>query len=413
MVKAEGKKGIYWCDFRTSSGERVRRSLHTTDKKEAKELEAKLKADADTKATAKRLDGITLKEAYAHAWRVRKKWIAAKSRESIDLVYGYVKAEFKEDCPLSRIDDEAVLKYGEKLSKQGLTASTINKRLSMLSVLFDEAKVRGKYSGHKPNTDHFQVSNGRMRLVTQQEETTALSILRSKNTEWANALADLVMVLADTGARLSEALNITSSRVNIEHRAVLLMDTKNGDNRVVPLTNRALEVLTRRANQPTMFHPLGVDSAERIWARVRKQMGLANDKEFVLHALRHTFASTLANAGVDAFRVQKVMGHRSISTTERYVKVSTAALAGLADIMQNRSAQKSVQKSPKGATLGDALTDGYTGRSTSYAMVGNDLKSLGLNRPCRFDSGSGHHSYSSISYSYTLPSTQGKKGETE
>jgi integrase len=379
MIKIRDKAaGVWWCDFRTPTGERVRKSLGTKDKKEAKQLESQLMAQADEKAKKGR-GGITLKEAYAHAWRVRKKWIAAKSRHSIDLVYGWVVDRFGEDCPLSRIDDEAVLKYGEDMLKKGLSASTINKRLSMISVLFDEAKARGKYSGHKPNTDHFQVSNGRMRLVTPEEEATALRILRSKNTDWTNALADLVVVLADTGARLSEALNITSSRVNVEQRAVLLMDTKNGDNRVVPLTDRALEVLIRRSELPKMFHPLGVDSSERIWARVRKQMGLEDDTEFVLHALRHTFASTLANAGVDAFRIQKVMGHRSITTTERYVKVSTASLDGLADIMTDRCTPKRAQKAEKEPTLGDVLS-GETGcDSIGYTFMRENLKSVWAN----------------------------------
>jgi hypothetical protein len=58
-----------------------------------------------------------------------------------------------------------------------------------------------------------------------------------------------------------------------------------------------------------------------------------------MHALRHTYVSTLANAGTDAFRLQKVMGHKSIVTTQGYIKVSMSALEGLADVMEIRNSE--------------------------------------------------------------------------
>ncbi len=84
MIKRQGKKGTYHCDFRTSDGQRIRCSLHTTDRKEAKELEAKLKTEADPKAQRQppRSD-LTLEEAFKHALRVRESWRSAKSLRSI------------------------------------------------------------------------------------------------------------------------------------------------------------------------------------------------------------------------------------------------------------------------------------------------------------------------------------------
>ncbi|SFH55359.1 Phage integrase family protein [Nitrosospira sp. Nsp14] len=66
-------------------------------------------------------------------------------------------------------------------------------------------------------------------------------------------------------------------------------------------------------------------------------MGLAHDKELVLHAFRHTYVSTLANTGSDSFRLQKVMGHKSIQSTERYINVSASALRGLSSIIEERT----------------------------------------------------------------------------
>ncbi len=63
------------------------------------------------------------------------------------------------------------------------------------------------------------------------------------------------------------------------------------------------------------------------------------EPEFVMHAFRHTYGSTLANARTDAFRLQKVMGHKSIVTTQGYIKVSMATLEGLADVMEMRNSE--------------------------------------------------------------------------
>ncbi len=319
--------------------------------------------EAEGKAKARREGGLTLKEAFTHALRVRDEWRSAKSIHSIHNNYNTVAKHFGEECYLSELDDEAMLEYGEQLFDDGLAASTINKRFSLVAVLFDEAIKWKKFHGRKPNTIRYKVKNGRRRLISPQEEAQVISILQSKGSPYTLAMADLVAVLADTGMRLSEALNLHVRNLNAEARAIMVLDTKTGEDRIVPLTDRAFLILANRAQiDPYLFNLLNCYTVSHIWRRVRKQMGLQDEKEFVLHAFRHTYGSTLANAGVDAFRIQKAMGHKVIATTQRYVKVSTAALDGLAEIMTARSAQKYVQSAVKpnslaGLTLGEMIEE--------------------------------------------------------
>ena len=370
MIKPKGKKGIYHCDFYDLEGERVRQSLNTTDKREAKELVAKLMADSEERLKNRRKGGITIEEAFRHTLRTRDEWRSSKSPESIQKVYGYVSKHFGEKATLASLDEATVIKYGEDLIKNGLSASTVNKRLSLISVLFEESIAAGKFHGKAPKFDHYKVKNGRRRVISIEEEQKAIALLLSKPSEYNIAMADLIVVLADTGARLSEALNIVPGRVNMSEQAVLIVDTKNGDDRVVPVTERCLEVFTRRNSTP-MFGPLTASNAEHIWSRIRKQMGLENDTEFVLHVFRHTFGSTLANAGVDAFRIKQIMGHRTIQTTEIYVKVATSALKGLPEILEMRKKKHDlncVQKGAKSATLGDLLKRKTSGDSVGYTL---------------------------------------------
>src|SRR5690242_4195382 len=120
-IKARGKKKILWCDFSTSTGERIRRSLHTTDRKEAKKLEAELISDFSKSAKEGHKDAITLGQAYRHAFRVRDEWRSASFPESIHRIYGQVVNHFAEERPLPSINSDTLVEYGEGLIKAGLS----------------------------------------------------------------------------------------------------------------------------------------------------------------------------------------------------------------------------------------------------------------------------------------------------
>jgi integrase len=336
MIKPTGKKRTYWCDFRTPDGQRIRQSLHTTYWAEAKALEIKLRYDAKATTDRIRRGGITLSEAFQHALRVRDSWRSAKSLASIEAIYRHVAKHFGPGRPLAKITSELLLKYAEGLQRRRKTPSTINKRLSLISVLYDEAIKWKKYSGEKPMIIRYRVKNDRRRLITAEEEAKVLSMLRASSSPYEQAMADLIVILADTGLRLGEALKINPRNLDVDNSALLVVDTKSADDRIVPLTGRALEILKRR-NKAPVFQPLKADAATNIWQRIREKMALGHDREFVLHAFRHTYGSTLANAGTDSFRLQKVMGHKSILSTQRYVKVSPSALRGLSRIMEERT----------------------------------------------------------------------------
>jgi integrase len=100
------------------------------------------------------------------------------------------------------------------------------------------------------------------------------------------------------------------------------------------MTKRVASVLKRRsegnASKPFNLTPYQSDKA---WAWAREQMGLKNDTEFIIHALRHTCASRLVNAGVDLYVVKEWLGHSSIQVTERYAHLAPRKLAHAATIL--------------------------------------------------------------------------------
>src|SRR5687768_16902447 len=105
MIKQRALSGIYSCDFYTPEGKRVRKSLHTTDRREAKKREAKLKSQAKADSRPREED-INLSEAFRHALRIRDEWRSAKRLDSVRQVYKSVEDHFGANRLLSQIDQE-------------------------------------------------------------------------------------------------------------------------------------------------------------------------------------------------------------------------------------------------------------------------------------------------------------------
>lgn len=63
-------------------------------------------------------------------------------------------------------------------------------------------------------------------------------------------------------------------------------------------------------------------------------MRLETDSEFVIHALRHTCASRLVNAGVDLYVVKEWLGHSSIQMTEKYAHLNPDKLVHAANVLE-------------------------------------------------------------------------------
>src|SRR5207244_10829343 len=63
--------------------------------------------------------------------------------------------------------------------------------------------------------------------------------------------------------------------------------------------------------------PASISAVNHCHERVREVLGLP--AEFVLHSLRHTFGTRLGEAGADAFTIMRIMGHSSITVSQRYV----------------------------------------------------------------------------------------------
>jgi site-specific recombinase XerD len=76
--------------------------------------------------------------------------------------------------------------------------------------------------------------------------------------------------------------------------------------------------------------------------RVRTLLKLS--AEFVLHSLRHTFGTRLGESGADAFTIMKLMGHSSVTVSQRYVHPSPESVERAFERMQNLNRSEAERK---------------------------------------------------------------------
>jgi len=131
-----------------------------------------------------------------------------------------------------------------------------------------------------------------------------------------------------TGLRVGEALALEWQDVRLapEPGFIQVREGKSRyAQRAIPLTFRTRTMLvTRRklARSLSVFAEgdgrtmLGTSLAHQ-HAKVRRALGLP--AEFVLHSLRHSFCTRLGEAGAEAFLIQRLAGHHSVTVSERYV----------------------------------------------------------------------------------------------
>lgn len=144
----------------------------------------------------------------------------------------------------------------------------------------------------------------------------------------------LLEVLYGGGLRVSEACGLDLADLDLDQRLVRVRRGKGGRDRLVPMGPVAAEaVRVWLAARPEVDHDalflnarnerLSDRSARRIVQRAGARTGLPGAHP---HALRHAFATHLLESGADLRAIQELLGHQSLSTTQRYTRVSVAGL---------------------------------------------------------------------------------------
>ena len=137
-----------------------------------------------------------------------------------------------------------------------------------------------------------------------------------------------------TGMRVSEALHLRASNIDSQRMMIRIEQSKGHQDRYVPLSPKLLELLRtywRKVRpQEWLFpgqdpnQPLSREAVGQAITHASQRAGLTKDTS--PHSLRHAYAVHLLEAGTDLRKIQLLLGHRSLSTTARYLHLATTTV---------------------------------------------------------------------------------------
>ena len=219
---------------------------------------------------------------------------------------------------LSSVTSEMVSKYRDTRLKS-VAESTVKKELNLLSKIIDLAGQEwgipvavNPCSTVKRPTE----PKGRERRLEGDENERLLAACRQSSPE----LEAIVIMGIETAARLGELLKLDWRRINLDKQTAQLMDTKNGEDRTIPLSIRAVDTLKMLQSLPrhisgrVFYRWTASDSFNKVWVRACARAGIEDLK---FHDLRHEACSRMADK-FHMHELMKITGHKSAAMLARY-----------------------------------------------------------------------------------------------
>lgn len=330
------KRGKYWCMRFTYQGRQVRRSTGTADRRLAEAIMGKVRAQIVEGRFFETLEEKTrtfddLMERYLREH-------AAKKSEPRHYrgYFNSLKACFG-GRTLAEITPKLIVEYKARRYAAGLKPASINRELASLKKAFNLAVREWEWCRENPvaKVSMEQENNKRDRWLSVEEEPRLLQ-------GCAPWLYDLVTFALHTGMRMGEILELTWRGVDLNRRTVMVVRSKNGERRTIPINETVLSVLRQKCKVRSLSTDLVFSSqvftsmeSGHLRRSFRVALGKARIEDFHFHDLRHTFATRLVQAGVDLYKVQRLLGHKSPIMTQRYAHHYPESLRGGVEILDH------------------------------------------------------------------------------
>jgi integrase len=245
----------------------------------------------------------------------------------------------------AEITPKDVEDYKAKLAER-LAPATVNRDLSLLKATFNRALRAGKAESNPVKAVKlFKENNARTRCLSDEEEARLSEALPVY-------LKPFLAVALNTGMRWGELARLTWEDADFYTGTLHVRESKSGEGRRIPMNRvvrEKLQAVRREQVQKARDHKDGereilsplvfcapqggfLRNFGRDWFPALRK---AEIPDFRWHDTRHTAASRLVMAGVDLYTVKEILGHKTITMTQRYAHLSPGhqrqALERLAD----------------------------------------------------------------------------------
>ncbi|EIC21679.1 site-specific integrase [Thiorhodovibrio frisius] len=336
MAKRNDKDGLHqrkdspywWASYKDSGGKRVRCSTGTQDREEAAALLAKWKLEAFQQKQWNAPESATFEQVMLYFLDETE---SVKRSHKDDLLHARNLRESFENEDMRALTPVAVGEHIARRKKDGVSNATINRELSLLSAAIN--RYNRDFIDSLPNPAkgrRLQEPEARIRYLTRREAENLIA--QAETAFRAPHLPDFIRLALHTGCRAQEMLGLEWSRVDLEGRLIFLerQHTKAGRRRSVPLNDVAYKAIQSRQvfcqehcpDSPWVFcngQGQRITTVKKSFATACRKAGI---EDFRIHDLRHTCAAWLTTAGVPTPEIRDLLGHASITMTEKYAHLA-------------------------------------------------------------------------------------------
>ena len=241
-------------------------------------------------------------------------------------------AKLRELESFANVTEEDVEEYKTFLTSIGLSASSVSRSLSSLRGIFQYLLGQGMISKNPAKGIHSdKVVQKELNILSAKEINDLLSQPDLSDPKGIRDKAMLELLYA-TGIKVSELISLDISDINLSMECIRCGSDNNS--RTIPLYSVALNaisqylqrsrnILSCDTNETALFLNFTGERLSRqgFWKILKGYAHSAKiTKDITPHSLRHSFATHLLENGADIHDIQEVLGHRDISSTQRYAQ---------------------------------------------------------------------------------------------
>jgi integrase len=323
------KRGDVWTIGFTVGGKRVREAIGTNRQMAEAALKQRVVAAIEGRIFSVRNAGRVPFTEFAETYMTRCISLLKSAKTERERVNYWVR-EFG-NRPIGQIT-RAELQDWQARKRQTCKPATVNRIMCRLRHMFNRA-VDWDLLDQSPmkGIRFLKENNARLRYLSRNEcDVLVKSCIKPY-------LRAIVTVALHTGMRSGEIRSLQWSDLDFETGFLTIRDSKTNEKRHVPMDSTVVELFRAYPRTPgSEFIFTNAAGGRFSWLHhgFRRALVRAGISDFHFHDLRHTFASAWVMAGGDLFALSKILGHHSVTMTQRYAHLSPAYKRAMVDRME-------------------------------------------------------------------------------
>lgn len=290
---------------------------------------------------------------YEGRWRLLQWWLKHYGDYALSHVTSDLLAKARDD--LSKVVIKRTTKDLEPNAPvRTLSPARVNRYLTGLSPVLTACVKEWGWLEYNPmmKVRKKKEPTGIVRFLSKDERNNLIAALKEPNTP--PHLLPIVLLAMFTGARKENILSLTWQQVDLDRKAIILTDTKNGERQTLPIVDPAYSALiewkAKARKDSLLLFPSTTNPNKHIiigktWATLLARAGITN---FRFHDLRHSFASELAMSGASLAEIAAGTGHKTLSMVKRYAHLSHDHVSSVVERMAAKVAAELNEQHSKG-----------------------------------------------------------------